>query len=181
MLPRENGTTQESLEKESMCSPQRKNLTAVPRHSGGRCFEELLYRGESSAETSSRLSYSLILVSCRSIGTNMDWPFYIVYTPTYTHCDPDTWTLGSSCCSAWMKKTSSWLPVWETWAHSWITGNHTVSHSADLWGRACRFNSSPHLKRRGSGHSLVLAVLFPLLNSCQHDCSSETLWVTSSC
>lgn len=79
------------------------------------------------------------------------------------------------------EKASSQLLTHETRAHSWVTGCHKVSRSVVLWGRACRFNTLPHLQRGVFGPSLVLAVLFPLLNSCQHDCSSDTLWVTSSC
>lgn len=61
----------------------------------------------------------------------------------------------------------------------WVTGYHTVRCSVGLWDKARWFNISPHLKWRIS-HS-PLAVLFPLLNLCQHNCSSDPLWVTSGC
>lgn len=110
------------------------------------------------------LSYRWDFVSCGNRGTNRNWACYFVDACTYP-CWSWCLHVGVILPRCLVKKTWQ-LPTHETWTHRGFAGYHTVTQCL-LWDDTCRFNSSPHLKRRASDPPLVLAVLLPLLNSCQ--------------
>lgn len=173
---------QKSQSGEGVCvqSAEGKKVTTVPRCSGGRHFEDCIYF--------SQTLMGLGGVQQKQPGLTVLQMRFCQLQKHRDKCELTLLLYGHIYIPTLILNVGVVLPQGEKPLHSlphtrfkqlWVTGYHTVRCSVGLWDKARWFNISPHLKWRIS-HS-PLAVLFPLLNLCQHNCSSDPLWVTSGC